>query len=213
MATQLELANMALSHIGSQSIANISPSSQEPGAKQANLWMATARDFVLRAYPWTFATLRKRLIPKVIPTVDSPAYSPDWTNYYFYPCECVMMQYIVSPELSSTVELITNTPFAVEKNPSADTNEERQLLLCNVENASAVFTSNDLAWEDLPANFIEPFTILLASYMAFPVTNDLGSRDMLKRLYDKVMPEAAATDARQVQSKIPQESSAIRGRR
>ena len=215
MATKAQIINFAGSHISQKMLAEVtidSGTSNEPLARQGNLWIDQARDEVLSAYPWTFASLRKRLIPKTFTTTEAPGYSADWTNSYFYPCNCIQMQYLVDPATASTFELVTNTPYAVEANPSSATTEERRLILCNVLNATAVYTTNDLDYPDLPPHFIEPLALLLATKIAFPITNDLELKAALTRLYGISLQAYTAQDANQVHTKLPQESEAIRVR-
>lgn len=215
MASKADIINFALSHIGARRIADSDindPNSPTPGSRQGNLWVDQARDECLSSYPWTFASLRKRLIPKTFTTVEAPSYTNDWTNAYFYPCGCIQMQYIVDPNRSSTVELITNTPYAVEANPSTAANEERRLVLCNVANASAVYTTSDVEYESLPPHFVEPMAILLASKIAFPITNDLELKAALLRLYNVSLQAYTAQDANQIHNKGPQDSRVIRSR-
>lgn len=213
MATQLEIANMALSHLGVMPLANIAPANTEPGARQVNVWMTQSRDTALAVYPWTFATVRKRLVPKTFPSIDAPSYTADWLNAYFYPCDCILMQYVVDPALASTIDLSTGTPYAVEQNPSNNENEEPQLILTNADDATAVYTTNALDWTELPGYFVQPLTYVLAANMAFAITTDIALRDRLLRAYEQVVQAASAQDARAVQTKEPTEPPVIRGRR
>lgn len=56
MASQVEVANLALSMVGEPPIISLSDDNQ--GAKAANLWFGTARDAVLEDHKWNFAMKR-----------------------------------------------------------------------------------------------------------------------------------------------------------
>lgn len=215
MATKNQIINFALSHIGSKQYTDAelnSATNNTPAVRQGRLWVDQARDEVLSAYPWTFATVRKALVAKVFTSVQSPSYESDWTNAYQYPCDCIQMQYIVDPTIVSPTELITNTPYAIEANPDSAPTEERRLLLCNVADATAVYTTNGLEYEDIPPHFVQPLSILLASHIAFAVTSDLELKASLIRLYASSLGSYTSQDANQIQNKQPQESEAIRAR-
>ena len=228
MAARWEIINFALSHLGSKLytqmqidqgvVAGSLPqgSSQVPAIRQANLWYNQSKNEVLSAYPWTFATVRKALTPKTLNSTQAPSYDGDWSDVYFYPCDCIQMQYLVDESVVSPTELITNVPYAVEANPDYPTasTEESRLILCNVAepNASAVFTTSNIADPDLPAHFVQPLSILLAANISFAVTSDLELKASLIRLYAGSLAAYTAQDANQIHNKMPQESQAIRAR-
>ena len=226
MASRSDIINFAFSHLGSKLYteaqiemgwpANPYGSSQVPAIRQANLWYNQSRDEVLSAYPWTFATRRKALVPKTLTSAQEPSYLGDWSDAYFYPCDCIQMQYLVDETVVSPTELITNIPYAVEANPDYTTvgSEESRLLLCNIAepNGSAVFTTSDIEDTVLPSHFVQPMSILLAANIAFSVTSDLELKASLIRLYAASLASYTAQDANQIHNKMPQESQAIRAR-
>ena len=225
MASKSEIINFAFSHLGSKlyTDAQITQgvtatlthgTSQVPAIRQANLWYTQSKNEVLSAYPWTFATVRKALIPKTLTSSQEPSYEGDWANHYFYPCDCIQMQYLIDESVVSPSELITNVPYAVEANPDYTDGgtEESRLLLCNVGDASAVFTTSDILDDQLPAHFVQPLSILLAANISFSVSSDLELKASLLRLYASSLSAYTAQDANQIHNKMPQESQAIRAR-
>ena len=225
MATKSEIINFAFSHLGSklytdaQITQGVTSSltfgtSQVPAIRQANLWYEQSKNEVLSAYPWTFATVRKALIPKTLTSSQEDSYLGDWSNHYFYPCDCIQMQYLIDENVVSPSELITNVPYAVEANPDYTSvgSEESRLLLCNVAEASAVFTTNDIDDDQLPAHFVQPLSLLIAANISFSVTSDLELKASMVRLYAGSLASYTAQDANQIHNKMPQESEAIRAR-
>ena len=225
MASKPDIINFALSHLGSRfytdsqimqgaTPANPVGTSGIPGIRQAHLWYDQTKEEVLSAYPWTFATVRKALIPKTLTSAQEPSYTGDWSEIYFYPCNCVQMQYLVDERLDSPSELITNIPYAVEANPDypAASTEEDSLLLCNIPtpNASAVFTTNDITDERLPARFVQPFSLLLAANIAAAVTESLEAKAAMIRAYMSAFSYYTAQDSQQLHSKDPVESEPTR---
>ena len=227
MASKADIINFAFSHLGSQlytagqinaGVSDALPqgTSMVPAIRQANLWYDQSKNEALSAYPWTFATVRKALIPKTLTSAQSPSYDGDWSDVYFYPCDCIQMQYLVDESVVSPSELITNVPYAVEANPDyeAGSSEESRLILCNVAepNGSAVFTTSAILDTELPAHFVQPLSILLAANISFAVTSDLELKASLIRLYAASLASYTAQDANQIHNKMPQESQAIRAR-
>ena len=225
MAERWEIINFAFSHLGSklytqaqieQGVGDATPlgNSQVPAIRQANLWFQQSKNEVLSAYPWTFATDRKVLVPKTLTSTQEPSYEGDWSNHYFYPCNCIQMQYLIDPLVVSPSELITNVPYAVECNPdyTPEGSEEARLLLCNIADASAVFTTNAIPDNQLPAHFVQPMSILLAANISFAVTSDLELKASMIRLYAGSLASYTSQDANQIHNKMPQESQAIRAR-
>lgn len=206
---------MSLSHLGVPAVSDTildDEDSTNPSRVQSNLWIEQARDEVLSAYPWTFATIRQFLDKKTFYSVSEDAFLNDWLYAFQYPEYCIQIQYITDVSTSSTTKKITSTPFTVEQNPDLVTTESERILLCNLPDAVAIFTTNNFDWEDLPPHFIQPFTVLLGSYLAYPLTKDLELKAQLGRLYGNTLSYYTAQDANQVVSKDPQESVAIQAR-
>jgi hypothetical protein len=61
MSSDVDIASLALGLIGSQPITSLDPPDNTERAKTVALWYDEARDAVLRAHPWKFATERVEL--------------------------------------------------------------------------------------------------------------------------------------------------------
>ena len=90
MASQVQIAKLALQHIGDRyDISDIDEESVE--AEQINLIWDDTRDELLRRYPWRFA--KKYTNPAAL-SVTVPGL---WTYAYQYPSACVMIRGITNP--------------------------------------------------------------------------------------------------------------------
>ena len=215
MATRNQIINMSLSHLGIPPVSDTvldDDTTTNPAAVQGILWIEQTRDEVLSAYPWTFATIRMFMNEKMFYSVSKDAFLNDWLYAFEYPDYCIQMQYITDKVTSSTTRKITSTPFSVEQNPDLVSTESERIVLCNLPEAVAVFTTNNFEWEDLPPHFIQPLTVLLGSYMSYSLTKDLELKAQLGRLYVNTLNYYTSQDANQVVSKDPQESITIQAR-
>ncbi len=70
MASDVEVASMALGLIGDKAISSLFPPDDTPRAQAAALWFPTARDATLRVHPWNFAVARITLAAHTV--------APDW---------------------------------------------------------------------------------------------------------------------------------------
>ena len=210
MATQLQTVNFALSHLGHAPINNLTEAT--PGAVQGNLWLEQARQELLIAYPWIFATRRFRLREKELNQFERRQFIDDWLYAYLFPEECLFVQYIIEPSRTSQVYHITDTPFTIEQNPSLIPNETNRIILTNVTQAVAIYTTDIDDFTMLPPHFIQPLSILLASYIAFPLTSNLQLKQQISGLYQSTLINYTAQDANQIKGKLPQESEIIRSR-
>ena len=210
MATKLEVINFALSHLGQPPISSLT--SGAAGAVQGNLWAEQARQEVLVAYPWIFATKRSRLRPKVLNQFERNQYLDEWFYSYMFPTDCLFIQYLVNPNTANQVFQATDTPFAVERNPSNVPNESERIVLANVQRVSAVYTFDMLDYEMMPPYFIQPMSKLLSAHMAYSVTSDLNLKNRMANEYLTTLISYTAQDANQHKNKRPQESEIIQSR-
>jgi hypothetical protein len=92
MADIVTIWNMALANIGSTAVL-LTQNDNAKAAVQCNLWWATARDYVLRAYPWPFAEMTVTLAQ--IPTATYQP--PDYQYAFGVPADCVRALELLSP--------------------------------------------------------------------------------------------------------------------
>ncbi len=91
MATEVQIVNKALQRIGvDRPIASLSEASK--AAQFANACFADERDFVLRDFPWPFATGFKSL---ALVSPEETAFNARWFYAYRYPSGAVFVRNIV----------------------------------------------------------------------------------------------------------------------
>jgi hypothetical protein len=92
MATEVQIFNLCLKWLGSDKpIASFSEASK--AAAIANDSFAVQRDYVLRDFPWPFATRYKTL--NLVDGLDE-AYNEDYQYAYRYPAGCLFVRRIVT---------------------------------------------------------------------------------------------------------------------
>lgn len=210
MANKLNVINFALSHLGQPPIASLAVKSA--GAVQGNLWIEQAREELLVTYPWVFATKRRRLQEKTLNQFERRQYLNEWFYYYLLPEEALFVQYLVDQDTANQVYMVTDNAFTIERNPSNLPNEPEKIVLTNVAEAVAVYTLDITDYSILPPYFVQPLSLLLASYIAFPLTSDISMKGQMLNTFNSSLSNYTAQDANQQKNKRPQESEVIRSR-
>lgn len=178
MASEVDICNLALSHIGTKStISALNEQSNE--ARQCNIHYTKARDFVLRAHPWGFAdkTIALALLS------DPP---PNWLYKYQYPTDCVTIIEIVPEDRAISLP----TPYKI--GVAADLNSK--VILTDKEDAYIRYTArvtNATLFDDA---FVQTLSWYLASQLALPLTGDRIIRDEAVRGYLLMSSQAQTVD-------------------
>ena len=156
MASQVELVNMALKHIGvSTGIISLTENTEHAAA--ANTFWDIARDTALRNFDWPFA--RKRALLALLSTPGT-AYSDRWFFQYQYPTDCVFARYIDNGLPNGGTLLGDAVEYEIEHGSTG------QAILANEEDAALVYTKRVTEVTRWPSDFGVSFTYLLASFMA-----------------------------------------------
>ncbi len=91
MATEIDICNLALAHLGDDAtIASINPPEGSAQAEQAARFYPIARNTLLESHTWNFASKRSTM-PTVINTVDQ------WEYAYAAPADMMTPVAIISP--------------------------------------------------------------------------------------------------------------------
>jgi len=198
--SQVKVANMALSHIGTKSrIESLTEASNE--AKAINLWWDFALEESLELYDWSFARTRTPQGGSLALDGDVP---PDeWSFRYQYPADCIKARRIWNPNGRQDDAV----PFELELNSNGV-----RTILTNLENPILVYTK----WVDnvslfIPI-FISLFSRVLASHIAFPLTAQQKIVDAQMAQVSGLLRAAPAVDANERVSEPPREAEWIRGR-
>ena len=195
MASIVSIWNQALSHIGNQAeIASDVEISAEANA--CRLQWPTARNLTLRAFRWNFAK-------KIIALSDLGNPFDSWTFRYQYPTDCLYARYIVNASGRNA----TPIPFEVASDGASG-----RVVLCDLDGASLAYTFRNEdpgAYED---QFVDALTWLMASRLAFAITQSKKVRDDAYTIYQQTILAAWASGLNEGEPDVPQESAAIRAR-
>lgn len=178
MASEVEICNLALSHIGAYSINALSDASQE--ARKCNLYFDSDRDFVLRDYPWNFA--EKRNLLAVLSGVTPYGY----TYAYAYPTDCVNALYLFNS---------ANITVPLEFKITAKDDLSGKQILTDEEDAVLVYTARVEDPTLFDANFIVAFSYKLAASLALTLTKKESVQERMLRIYAAIMAMAKTNNA------------------
>lgn len=186
MASQVEICNLALTHIGVKSISSMTEPS-EP-ARKLNLVYPTARDAALRAHDWSFASQEVALAEVANESVLA------WDYLYKYPASCVAVRELYNPNMIGggpepltrfDAELgfardrsTTRVPIKFQELLSPQSNQKA--IGTNLPSAYARFTFQVTDPSLYDASFVTAFSYLLASMLAQHLA---GNPDLGKGLY------------------------------
>jgi hypothetical protein len=179
MASEVEICNMALRHLGAVRIASLDEARQE--AKDCKLFYPVSRDAVLIDHPWNFAQKRRALALMDTPTDYAGAYS----LAYIVPADCLRARKVVLPSGDDTAQ-----EFSVVRAPTGE-----KIILTNAVDAVLVYTlsATDPTWFD--AQFIEALALKLASKLARPLLKSPQAEQAFATLYVNYVNAAKASDA------------------
>jgi hypothetical protein len=195
MASEVDICNLALSHIGaSATISSLTEQSEE--AFHCNLLYADARDALLRAYPWGFSTRHLALSD----VGDPPG---NWSYRYSYPNDCLFAR-----EILQTTSGGDPIDFEIALGDAYNA----RVILTDQETATLIYTykaTNTLVFDSL---FIIALAWRLASEIAMPLTRDEKRMKNAYEMYITTLSEAKTFNANESQIDRNQEASWITGR-
>lgn len=181
MSSEVQICNMALSHIGGYSdIAALDNSSQE--SKKCKLLYSPARDSVLRDNNWNFAT-------KVLTLALLTDTYLGWVYGYQYPVDCLMAIKIYNdynnninrdsiyyPECNVTDNKIE---FQIISNEALT----GRIILTNKEDAKLVYIAKVTDTNMFDVEFIDALSYRLASELAISLKGDMQLQQQLFQAY------------------------------
>lgn len=199
MASETEICNLALSHLGSgKEIANLSERSQEAAA--CRRFYESSRDLVLREYHWPFA----RRIIAVGLVQQNP--NSEWGFSYRYPSDCASIRRILSG--LRTDNAASRVPFLIGQDADG------QLIYTDQGSAEIEYTKKETNTDRYPPDFVMALSLRLAAYIAPRITAGdpfkMGARAL--QLYMQQIMTADATASNEEQIDIAPESEFIRDR-
>ena len=180
MATQVEICNDALTHLGASTISALDDNTKQ--AQRLSLVWAAARDRLLAKHRWGFA--RKQVALAVVSGVEIDG----WDYVYAMPSDCLDAREIYK----STVDL---PPILFTQALSTD--RTTRYILTNEEDAQLVYTARIETATLYPPPFAAALAWELADRIAMPLTADLNLKDYANKQARIAFIEAANADANQ----------------
>lgn len=192
----VQIANMALSHVGAkQSIESLSESS--PEARVCKLWYDLALEQALEGFDWSFARKRQAL------AVAGDAPPSEWGFRYQYPADCVRFRSMWNP-VGPDADAV---PFEIE----ADSGDQRTIVT-NLQSAIGLFTKLIQTPASYTPMFVEALSRSLAYHIAFTLTGDLKIKAEQSQGFKGIISAATASNANERVGRPPREAEWIRGR-
>lgn len=217
MASEVDISNMALSHLGDTgTVSSINPPEGSAQAEHCQTFYPIARDSLLEMHAWGFATKRVSLAQ----LATNPASS--WLYAYLAPSDSINLIAILPvdalDDLSSGLEIYSEEaagtyyprPFIAETNSAGD-----QIIYTNEPSAVLryVATVTD------PTAFSPLFTLTLswhlASLLAGPILKgDVGAAEAKRcaAIAEKLMGKATVSDANDRLNRVAHSVPWIAGR-
>lgn len=177
MASVVDICNLALSHLGdSATVSSIDPPEGSAQAEHCARFYPTARDVVLEAHDWTFATRRVALAQSGTPPSA-------WAYAYALPASCIRVLAVLDPAATSDQD-------------TQDFVEEGGYLYTNQADAVVKYTTRVTDTTKFSPSFTEALAWLLASYLTGPVLKgDKTSKEWALRMYNISLASARTFNA------------------
>lgn len=173
MASDVEIANMALSHLGADArITSLTPLDGTLEADYAAIYMPTARRMLLSSYEWAFATRRQTLAP----LAQNPT---GWGYAYGVPAGALKVWRLLGPG-------------GRDDRDGLDFEREGNTLLANTNPVDALYTKDELNYSAYPPGFVSALAFMLASYFAGPLIRGSEGARTGQALRARALEEAAA---------------------
>lgn len=197
MSSEVEVCNMAISHLGiGKEIANLDTEQSEE-ASACRRFFDIARKTVLGDLNWTFATKFA-----VLGLVESDP-SDEWDYSYRYPVDCITLRRILSGVRSDTRR--TRVPFKILRDTSG------RLIYTDEESAEVEYTEDIEDIEVFPPETVLALSFKLAALIAPRLTGGdpfkLG--DKMLGLYEAELRNAKKKNMNEEVQDLPGESEFI----
>lgn len=194
MASVVDICNTALSHLGDEAgVISISPPDGTVQAAHCGRFYPIARDAVLQAFPWTFATRRAVLAELANPSPD------DWVYAYALPNGCLRPLAALNPG-TPAVNLWAGESDTGSYSYIVESAEGGGLVLyTNTQAAVLRYIGLVTDTTKFPPLVVLAMARLLAAYLAGPILKgDTGMKvsQAHMKIFEAEFAEAATVDAR-----------------
>lgn len=200
MASETEICNLALSHLGvGKEISDLETDRSEEASACRRFYDSTVEK-ALADFPWPFAT---RFATLALVEEDP---TDEWAYSYRYPSDCLKIRRILSGARQDS--LGSRVAYRIASDASG------KLIFTDQDDAQVEYT---VALTD-SALFDSQFIEALSYYMAFQIAPRVTAGDPFKlgerayQLYVAMLQRAQASSLREQQDDFPLEAESIRGR-
>jgi len=200
MASETEIANLALSHLGIGKEIAILETEKSEEAAACRRFYTICRDASLRDFPWPFCT---RIAALGLVETDP---SSEWAFSYRYPSNAWKLRRILSGTRNDDRQ--TRVPYKVYSD------DDGKLIYTDMEDAELEFTVKETNPERFDPDFIMFLSLRLAAMIAPRLSRGdpfkMGQRAV--QLYEFEASKARATAVNEQQDEENPESQFISGR-
>lgn len=155
MASEVEICNLALGHLGDNaSIASLDPPEGSAQAEHCARFYPIARDTLLEAHSWKFATRRGTLA-----LLDTESFN--WDYAYAEPFGALRILAVLPSDARSTDE--------GEQFETVSDDAGTSLILTDLVDATVLYTARVSDTTKFSPLFVDALSRLLAAYLAGPV--------------------------------------------
>lgn len=186
MASEVEICNLALAHLGDEAtVASIDPPEGSAQAEHCARFYPIARDALLEMHDWKFTTRRVTL-------AELDVESWNWAHAYAQPAGALRLLAVLPADAAPDAE---GHEFDTENKEDGT-----GLILTNLEDATLRFTARVTDTTKFPPLVVDALARLLASYLAGPVLKgDVGKAEAKAQFaaFRTVLSQAMVSDANQ----------------
>jgi hypothetical protein len=204
MSSELDICNMALSHIGSSvEIQNLTTEKSKE-AQACRRFYAPARDETLRAFAWPKQKISEALA--LVETFDSD--ESDWGFSYQYPADAIMVLRLYTPGSGRRETEATRIPYGLGRDAT------RQLIFTDLEDAFVEYTFKETNPENFDPDFVSALSYLLAHKIGPRVAggDQFKLSDRAYQYYRAAIAEARANSVNELQPDPEPDSIFMRAR-
>lgn len=191
MASEVDICNLALSHLGDDAnVISIHPPDQSVQAQLCSSLYPMARNALFDEHNWSFTTKR----------VTLAELTPETLEYeYCYAAPSDLLNIIALRNAFQQRASIDGTASAMRDEYSMEVNSAGlQVIYCHFANAELIYNANAVDPGKFPPLFVNALGWLLASYLAGPLLKgDVGASAAVKMLqgYSQALSKAISSDS------------------
>lgn len=203
MASNTEIANLAISHLGiGKDIGNLD-TTNSPEANAVRRFYATAQEEILRDWAWPFAT---KYVALGLVESNPSGVADEWDYSYRYPSDCLFIRKIASGARNDSRQGRAN--YIVARDTTG------LLILSDMQDACIKYTVRETDESRYPPDFVMAFSYLLAFYAASRITagDPFKNQEKMIQFYFQSLSKARANAANEEQVDENVDSEYIRGR-